>query len=242
MRILFLYFSIFISSCLFARIFSSFPKTTEHYLVSTKPETRIKIAVIDTGIKLTKETKKYLCNGKHYDVTGKGIEDTNGHGTNIAGIISKQIDVKKFCIIVLRYFDEFNTQNVLHIKAFELALKEDVKYINFSSGGLGSNLSEKEAIQKILNNNIYFITASGNNNQELSTKSCNYFPACYNFKSQYFKVVGNGKSNEDRLGMTNFGEVVTDWRPGMNIEGFGITLSGSSQSTAVKTGELVSEQ
>ncbi len=70
---------------------------------------------------------------------------------------------------------------------------------------------------------------------------CNYFPACYNFLNVYFRVVGNGKSSTQHAISSNYGSFVTDWRDGMNVTGFGIKLSGTSQSCALLTADLASK-
>lgn len=203
-------------------------------------ETRTKIAIIDSGIILNENTKSYLCNGKHYDLTGTGIEDTISHGTNIAGIIVKQINPIKTCIVVIKYFD-YNGDNSKTAQAFRIAKKERVKFVNYSSSGIGSSLAEKDAIKNLLEKKTYVIVASGNNNQPLLKKSCNYYPACYNFNSKFFKVVGNGENGKPQMD-SNYGEQVTDWRDGKDVDGFGIKMSGSSQSTALLTGEMAGKE
>lgn len=213
---------------------------TIYYLNPTIQESRTKIAIIDTGISINETTKPYLCNGNHYDLTGFGIEDKISHGMNIAGIVAKQIDTQKNCLLIIKYFHtqgtSFNT-----IKAFKIAKEEKVKFVNYSSGGSGDSLSEKDAIKSLLNNKIYVIVASGNFGNNLSKTTCDYFPACYNFDNSYFKVVGNGQSEDKRHTTSNYGKVVTDWRNGQRVEGFGVTMSGSSQATAILTGELVAQ-
>lgn len=204
-------------------------------------EYRNKIAVIDTGIEVNEKTKKYLCYGKHYDITGKGIEDWHGHGTNIAGIIAKQIDTNQFCLLIIKYY-HFSGSAETEVKGLKIALKEKATHVNFSSGGDRTDFLEKQIIEKLLKHKIYFITASGNWNTKLEKGNCNYYPSCYNFQSQYFRVIGNGVSEDKKHKFSNYGPVVTDWRDGKDVEGFGIIMSGSSQSAAIMTRELVGKK
>lgn len=205
-------------------------KQTEH---------RRKIAIVDTGIEISEKTRKYLCYGKHYDVTGTGIEDKHGHGTNIAGIIAKQMDIDKTCLLIIKYYGTFGSHVSAEVKALQTALEQKASYINLSSGGEGNSLPEQQIIEKLLKQKIYVTVSSGNNNEKLEKENCNYYPACYNFQSKYFHVVGNGKSEANKQQSSNYGPVVTDWRQGKNVEGFGVIMSGSSQSTAIMTGELI---
>lgn len=220
---------------------------TNYYHNRSLKETRTKIAIIDTGIDLNKAAP-FLCNGVHYDLTKEGIGDTFNHGTNIAGIIAKKMDVNKQCLLIVKYYSNITPGlNFLRtLIAYKLLLKENVSFINYSTSGWGSNIledmhQEKLLLQEIVNNKIYFTTAAGNNETELSKSNCNYFPACYNFNTKYFRVVGNGKSQKERQSMSNYGEIVTDWKNGKNVEGFGISQTGTSQSTAVLTSELIGQ-
>jgi subtilisin family serine protease len=215
----------------------------EYHLLSVK-ELRVKVAVVDTGINKTKEMEPYLCVGTHYDVTGTGIKDTHGHGTNIAGIIASKINPKTTCILVVKYFFESGNKHNFdnEMNALELVLKEEnVKFVNFSSGGPSKHWKEKELIEKIIGKGIYFITSSGNSGVDL-LRDCIYYPACYQFLSKYFRVVANGTGPNKRNPLSNYGGPVTDWRNGLNRTGFGITMSGTSQSAAELTADLASKQ
>lgn len=214
------------------------------YTLNEPTDNRTKIVVIDTGIQNREDIKPYLCTGKHYDLTDTGIEDKHGHGTNIAGIIAKKMNPLTQCLLIIKYFstdkaDTFQRE----IEALKLVLTiPNVKFVNFSSGGQGGKYEERMAIQNIVEKGIYFVTAAGNDSQNLGLDGyCNYYPACYNFLSKFFRVVGNGTSQNKKAASSNYGGPVTDWRNGMNVDGFGIKMSGTSQSCAVMTSYLVSQ-
>lgn len=227
------------------------------YINRGPKETRDKIAIIDSGIIINEETVKYMCRGPHYDLTYKGLTDIIEHGTNIAGIIAKKIDVEKQCLLIIKYHLSYEEERGFkgnldrEVEALKIALHEKVRIVNFSSGGTELEVREQEMIRKLLDKNIYFITAAGNEGSDLDAH-CDYYPACYNFKSPYFKIVGNGYYQDMtfngqpikaliNLNNSNVGGLITDWRIGKDIEGFGIKLSGTSQSTAIKTSEIVKE-
>lgn len=200
------------------------------------PETRIKVAVIDTGINPSKELKPFLCTGNHYDVTHTGIEDRIGHGTTVVRLIAERINPKKTCILVLKYYKEDDGNLNRELEALKIILTEpNIKFVNFSSGGDNPDRREQELIKGLIDKQIYFVTAAGNSGLELKKNPCYYYPACYGyeFNSMFFKVVGNGSKPTERYRSSNYGPVVTDWRDGATDKG-----SGTSFSTAIKTGEL----
>lgn len=54
-------------------------------------------------------------------------------------------------------------------------------------------------------------------------------------------VVGNKDSFGTRIKSSNYGKLVNRWEIGENQEAYGITLTGTSQATAVATGKLIGE-
>jgi len=204
-------------------------------------EKRVKIAVIDTGIDFNEYTKPYLCKGAHYDLTEEGIHDKIRHGTNIAGLIAKSMNPSKSCLLIIKYHTWYGSID-RELEALRI-IKEDnnIKFVNFSSGGPEFNKSEQDLINDILDKNIYFITSAGNDGNDLSN-TCYYYPACYNFNSKYFFVVGNGLSVNGKVSSSNYNGPVKYWMNGMKQLGFGIVMSGTSQSTANMTGKLVKEK
>lgn len=210
-------------------------------IATNSHDPREKIVVIDSGIRITDYNKKYLCNDGHYDVTETSLHDYNGHGTNIAGIIARKLNPQTQCIVIIKYFFDTHGTMTDELQALKIAYQiPNVKVINFSSGGFEPYLKERHLIEKIISNNIYFVTAAGNKSTNLDF-ICNYFPACYNIKSKYFRVVGNGLNQHLKSKYTNYGSQITDWRIGDNILGFDIVLSGTSQSTAILSSELMNK-
>lgn len=212
-------------------------------LINREPavvETRIKIAVIDTGIADTKETKAVLCKVGHRDFVGDGLVDKHGHGTNIAGIISKGMDTTKFCLVIFKYYHngEWANNNLRNeISALEEAIKQEVKFINFSGGGMDESKKETEVVNLALSKGIKIIVAAGNDGNDLG-KKCIYFPACIPDTTGNLYPVGNCKDGK-YVYSSNFGGPVKQCENGVSVEGFGYRMSGTSQSTAIFTNKLI---
>lgn len=207
---------------------------------------RIHIAVIDTGANIPPTHTKYLCNDdSHLDLTGNnGLQDTFGHGTNIAGILAKAMNPRKHCLQIIKWVHDaedmatagkqgYIASNYRFGKALVQALKYKAKYVNMSYGGPEPLSAEYLGIQELLNSGAILSIAAGNNSQNLDS-ACNYYPACYNIKHKNFHVVGNRGA-----GSSNYGKRITDWAHGIDIEGFGVVMTGTSQATAVYLGGLI---
>lgn len=206
-------------------------------------ETRMKVAVIDTGFDLSKVSKAsdYLCRGPvHMDVTGTGLRDANGHGTNIVGVIGNEIDSSKYCVVVYKYWANFLSGSLELGVVLELILKEKgVVAVNLSSCGRGRFEREADLIKRVVNKNIVFVNASGNDDIDLN-KQCIIYPPCYSIDSSNFVVVGNGKNEKTRHSSSNYGDkVVKAWIDGSKVNGLGLVMSGSSQAAALYTAGLV---
>lgn len=191
----------------------------------------IKVAVIDTGLQLSHFKDIKLCKSGHKDFTGEGFDDINGHGTNIAGLITKYAKNDNYCLIVIKAYS-FKTNTKAYItEALTYAYKLGVNIINLSGGGQYPISKERQIVSRILNAKITLIVASGNDHLNLD-KSCNFYPACYDKRIYVIGSIGK---------YSNYGKVVDQVIDGNSRTGFGITLSGSSQSTSIFTGQLLTE-
>lgn len=191
----------------------------------------IKVAVIDTGLDITKAKNLKLCNEGHKDFTGQGIMDTHGHGTNVAGIISEGNQNIDYCMIIIKYYNPESGNNIDRFVASLLHVsKLDVDIVNISTSGTGKNNIERDIIRGLLDNGTIVNAAAGNSNKNLN-KDCDHFPACYDKR---IFVIGN-KGNR-----SNYGSKVVDYViDGNNKESLGKTLSGTSQSTAIFTSRSI---
>lgn len=236
---------------------------TRHAEAKRCGQSPIRIAVIDTGFGFQdKGHEANLCQYGHKDFSVYGRQftknyatkdpvplDADGHGTNIAGIIDgymKQAHAN-YCLVIIKYYLETqtNAQNILSTtRAFNYAANIHADYINFSGGGPGQSTFEKAAVERYLNHGGHLIAAAGNNHEELKEPHTpdeikdTYYPAMYD---ERIVVVGNLRKEGGRSKTSNFGNLVTRWEVGENVEAFGLTYTGTSQATAVATGKIAAE-
>lgn len=192
-------------------------------------ETRTTIAVVDTGIRYVKELQPYLCSEGHIDLTYSGIVDRHGHGTNIAGLLASNIDPKTHCLIIIKYW---NTQQAPMVDVFrymEYLVNLKPNYINMSFGGPAFNNFEYKGLKMLTKRGTIVFAAAGNEGHYFTPYFCDYYPACYHIKG--VKVVA-----ATDLSSSNYGNGVDYYVHGKNQTGFGITMSGTSQATAVALG------
>jgi len=212
----------------------------------------IRIAVLDTGlnnidgtIPLCPESKDFtLRDGnirfKYFEKVRTSLIDENGHGTNISNIIHQIAKGTDYCQMILKVFAFKKAQNgEKHTsEALEYIdnLSQPVDFINYSAGGTFVIPKEKILIQKLIDKGVTFITAAGNNNNNLDEK-CNYYPACYDNK---IIAVGNINDDGTKYASSNYGvKVIKFWANGVSREAGGYTLSGTSQATAIVSGQMI---
>ena len=217
----------------------------------------VRIAIIDTGFGYQDRGHgANLCRYGHkdfsidrqfthnYDTRDLVPIDLNSHGTNVAGIIdgyAKKANID-YCLIIIKYYSghQFARQNVeASIDAINYATNIHADYINYSSGGINPISLEKYVIEKYLNQGGTFVTIAGNNGQNLDLPQNTIYPGMYDKR---IVVTGNLTMNGIRDSSSNYGDAVNRWEVGDDITAYGITMSGTSMSTAVATGKLVAQK
>lgn len=140
----------------------------------------IKVAVIDTGVDFN-----------HPDLFGWGPDgkviggynfiqedqpplDTNGHGTQVAGVIAADGQITGIApkAKILAYKVSENGEGVsseLIIKAIEKAIEDQADIINISLGVNKTNSKIDDAVNLALEKEIFVVTAAGNDGPELKT-------------------------------------------------------------------------
>ncbi len=140
----------------------------------------IKIAVIDTGVDYN-----------HPDIFGLGPDgkviggydfiendntpqDTNGHGTEVAGIIAADGKIRGVApeakILAYRVSDTGNSvSSDLIVKAIQKAVEDDADIINLSLGVNRTNDKIEEAINYAVRNGVIVIAAAGNSGPDFRT-------------------------------------------------------------------------
>ena len=140
----------------------------------------IKIAVIDTGINLSHPdffnqdgTSRFL---KGYDFVDNDTipQDTNGHGTQVTGIIASDGQLKGIAPMaeIFSYRVSSDGESVpsnLIIKAINQAVKDEVDIINISLGVNMTHNKIDDAVNNAINQGIVVVAAAGNSGPDKST-------------------------------------------------------------------------
>jgi hypothetical protein len=202
-------------------------------------ETRKVVAVVDTGLPYNSKTIPYLCKGLQYDLTEKGIQDIEGHGTNVMGIISSGLNPKTHCISMIKWWHDGKDSSLFApriISLMKLLPTLNPVLVNMSFGGELYMPEEANGIKLLLAKGVRIVVSAGNDKQNLSIK-CDKFPACYPIKNKNFYVVG-----ASNVAQANYGGPITDYLPAKNLCGiFGVCMSGTSQAAASKSAQLLQE-
>jgi len=135
----------------------------------------IVVSIIDTGIDLNHPDLEGQIIGGYDFVDNDDIpEDTNGHGTQVAGIITANGNLKGIApnSKILMYKVSEDGESVpsqLIIKAIEKSIEDNADIINISLGINQTNTKIDQVVNKAVKNNIFVVTAAGNFGPELST-------------------------------------------------------------------------
>ncbi len=142
--------------------------------------TGIRVAIIDTGVDFN-----------HPDLFGWGNDgkvvggynflredqppmDTNGHGTQVAGVIAADGEITgiapKAKILAYKVSEDGEgVSSELIIRAIEKAIEDEADIINISLGVNKTNSKIDHAVNQALEKEIFVVTASGNDGPELKT-------------------------------------------------------------------------
>lgn len=201
-------------------------------------ETRIKIAVIDTGISIEQEDMRYMCKDGVKNFTSSPRYDINGHGSHIVHIIGSRIDSNKYCIVSYKVFDDkmFFDADIKSLQ--EIALDENIKFLNISMSGSGEYPDEFKLLNKIAEKEVKITIAAGNDKAFMSKNNCNYYPSCYKFKiSKPNNLYIVGAINTD---FSNYGPAVDITTEGV-VASIGGIKRGTSQASAMAMARIVNE-
>ena len=208
-----------------------------------KAKTRIKIAIIDTGVDFDHDLLNTVVRiPRHSD----GIDET-GHGTHIAGIIVEELKNsaldKNLEIIPIKFFKSGHnnaqlTESFVH--ALKRAIDEKVDIIHISAGGPQASQAELNMLLKAQQSDILVVAAAGN--KSVTDHFYSFYPAAYQLNN-VLSVVGTDKNGRP-LGTSNINaKKMNLFYPGKNIRSalpgnrFGL-LTGSSQAAAFATAEI----
>lgn len=202
-------------------------------------ELRDRVAILDTGLNIKYMSEPWVCTEGHRDLTDTGLNDTHGHGTNVALIIARNINPEKQCALIIKWTEGGSVNNNVPIMDVYDTLKgSTVKWINYSASGNLVSLGENIRLYDMSAwDNIHITVAAGNDKRDLSVK-CNIFPACYNIQNKHWHVVANGKNGVPQ-GNSNYNGPVTEMEDGNEVTAGGYMFSGTSQAAALYTSKLL---
>jgi minor extracellular serine protease Vpr len=140
----------------------------------------IKIAVIDTGVDFNHPDlmgwgpEGKVVGGYNFIQDGELPMDNNGHGTQVAGVIAADGQIKgvapKAKILAYKVSEDGKAvSSDLIIKAIEKAIEDKVDIINISLGVNKTNTQIESAVNKALEKEIFVVTAAGNDGPGLGT-------------------------------------------------------------------------
>ena len=174
------------------------------------------------------------------EVDKEDLEDLNGHGTHVAGIIGAQGNnltgisgvVQNISLVSLRVFDSNGDGNASDVKrAIDFATKEAIPILNYSGGGTNNHSGRRKAIE---NYPGLFVCSAGNDGQDNDLND--HFPSNYNFDNLI--SVGAIDSNGQKRSASNFGANNVDiFAPGQSIlSTYPTDLYDSSNSSHIAVG------
>jgi len=136
----------------------------------------IKVAVIDTGVDsnhpdLSQDT---IIGGYDFIENDNTPQDTNGHGTEVAGIIAANGNLRGIApeskILAYRVSDTGNSvSSDLIVKAIQKAVEDDADIINLSLGVNRTNDKIEDAINYAVEKGVIVVAAAGNSGPDLRT-------------------------------------------------------------------------
>ena len=135
--------------------------------------TGIKIAVIDTGVDFNHPDlfgwgpDGKVIGGYNFIQEGQPPMDTNGHGTQVAGVIAADGELvgvaPKAKILAYKVSEDGEgVSSELIIKAIEKAIEDEADIINISLGVNRTNFKIESAVNNALEKEIFVVTAAGN--------------------------------------------------------------------------------
>ncbi|OPH47273.1 hypothetical protein BC351_12300 [Paenibacillus ferrarius] len=192
----------------------------------------VKVAVLDTGIN-THSPELRVSGGASFVPNDASLDDTNGHGTFVAGILAALKDnqglvgvapnVSLYNVKVLDSSGEGTYSQV--IQGIDWAIDNHVDMVVMSFTGSDYSAALEEATQLAYSNGILLVAATGNDG--VNTVS---YPA------KFSSVIGVGAVDENNqlASFSNTGAEVELVAPGVSVKGLSlvdgsyITMSGTS--------------
>jgi len=228
---------------------------------------KIVVATVDTGLRLTHSDivanlwSNPTANSDGFTNDQHGIDatdpsrktapnDTDGHGTHVAGIIgavgNNGVDVSGVAwniqLMALKFLGADGGDITDELTCFTFAIDHGAKIINASYGSTAPSSSELQGVQSLAANGIILVCAAGNATEDNDLTS--FYPANYDVDN--IVTVAASDNRDSLVYFSNYGSGDVDLAaPGYNIlslyntdDNATMILSGTSMATPMVTGSL----
>ena len=189
-------------------------------------DSSLKVAVIDSGVDLSHpDLKMNLLDGINLVDEEKSVQDIDGHGTKVAGLIGAEtnnrlgvISPSRGVSIMPIKVTENGTGNLSTVvQGIRYAIDHDANVINLSLGNYNNSFALRTVIEEAISKNILIVGAAGNDND-----SAVVFPAAY---PDVLAVASVKTGTEEKASFSNYGSLVDIAAPGTDI--YSTSLNGS---------------
>ena len=199
--------------------------------------------IVDSGIRTTQTefSGRLLPGWSAYSTDGTGVEDCNGHGTHVSGIVGGTIAgvAKEVSLVPVKVLSCAGGSTVSTVIAGLDWIIADHQagapaVANLSIGG-GPSSALDAAVTAVISDGVTVVVAAGND----GSPTCNYSPA----RVPAAITVGASEIDDEVAGYSNYGSCNDIFAPGTYIQSAGIasdtataTMSGTSMATPHVTG------
>ena len=196
---------------------------------TTKEQSPVKIAIIDTGISTRAIPFEAILEGKNYVNPELDTEDTYGHGTAVASIILKNAPEVKLVPLISNMYENGKIVQVDNDTLAQMIRDAidvyDCQIINLSAGLESDIESVRQAVEYAKEKQVLIVASAGNDYAE--SGEVKHYPAAYE------SVLAVGSLKEDGTTVSDFSQR-GDW---VNVYEIGENVTIKTLSGNTKTGE-----
>jgi len=169
------------------------------------------VAVIDTGVwKDHPLLKDRTVQGYDFFSNDAAPDDTDGHGTHVAGIIAQSCGELPVKIMPIRVMDSNGGYDSVIGQGIRYAADNGASVINLSLGGVGRSYYLEESVKYARQKGAVVVVSAGNDSADASY----YYPAGIN----ECITVSASDRNDSLAVFSNYGSCVDVAAPGVNIK------------------------
>lgn len=189
----------------------------------------VNIAILDSGVD-TENSEVHVAGGVSFVPNDSSLDDPNGHGTIVAGIIGALKDDQGLVgvapnanLFAVKVLDQSGIGTYSQvIDGIEWAIDHDIDVICMSFVGENNSQALQDALQLAYDHGIVLVAAAGNDGGDNSIA----YPA------KYSTVIAVGAVDQQnaRASFSNKGPELALVAPGVDVQGLSLTTSYSTQS------------